>query len=473
MIRQFFNITVIILSFSAFAFAQDKVELKNADELTGKVIDGQNVREANGNVEFAQGNVKVYCNSATQYIDANRVELRGNVKIYQDTLTLLTSKAVYFGDDKRAVCEGGVTLKDPNATLRANNGIYFFNDTKAVFRGDVIIVNPQYRITSDELTYLRNTEDSFARGNVTVNTDSAEIKANNIDFFRRQGKTFGYGNVSIKSDSTVIYSDTATNYSAEKKSVASGNVKIETIDKSIVITGRSMENYERENYTILKDSVKLMRTEDGKDTVFIYCHIMEAFRNKPEYYVTDGNVRFIRNDFYSRCGRGIYYRDKESVSLTSEPVVWQENLQMTGDSIYAELPENKLQSVFVRKIRELKNSVNSFVVSGNKDEYFRDRYDQISGDDITLSFKDNKINFIDVRKNSRSIYFVYDNNKANGINNIEGENMYIYFGEDEIVEKIKVESNPKGEYVPENMLGTANLTLPGFNIRKDKPVRVN
>ena len=88
---------------------------------------------------------------------------------------------------------------------------------------------------------------------------------------------------------------------------------------------------------------------------------MEAYRNKPEYYVAEGDVRFIRNDFYSKCGRAVYYKDNESVSLSKEPVVWQENMQMTGDSIFAELPENKLQSVFVRKIPELKNSVVSFV----------------------------------------------------------------------------------------------------------------
>ncbi len=472
MLKNFINIALLIFVFASVVSGQEKIELKNADELSGKVIDGQNVREANGNVEFAQGNVKVYCNSATQFIDVNRVELRGNVKIYQDTLTLLTSKAVYFGDDKKAVCEGGVTLKDPNATLRANNGVYFFNETKAVFKGNVIIINPQYNITSDELTYLRNTEDSFAKGNVIVKTDSAVIKAASIDFFRQQGKTFAYGSVSIESDSTIIYSDTATNYSAEKKSVATGNVKIETLDKSIIITGNSMENYERENYTILKDSAKLMRAEEGKDTVFIYSNIMEAYRNKPEYYVAEGDVRFIRNDFYSKCGRAVYYKDNESVSLSKEPVVWQENMQMTGDSIFAELPENKLQSVFVRKIPELKNSVVSFVVSGNADEYFKDRYDQISGDDVTIKFVSNKINFIEVKKNSRSIYFVYDNDKANGINNIEGDNMYIYFGEDEKVEKIKVESDPKGEYIPENLLGTANLTLPGFNLREDKPFRI-
>ena len=82
MLKNFLNIALLILATASVVSGQEKIELKNADELSGKVIDGQNVREANGNVEFAQGNVKVYCNSATQFIDANRVELRGNVKIY-------------------------------------------------------------------------------------------------------------------------------------------------------------------------------------------------------------------------------------------------------------------------------------------------------------------------------------------------------------------------------------------------------
>ena len=464
-------IFIYLIISTKFSFAQEKIELKNANELSGKVIDGQDVREATGSVEFVQGNVKVYCNSATQFINTNRVELRGNVKIYQDTLTLLTSKATYFGDDKRAVCEGGVTLQDPNATLRANNGIYFFNETKAVFTGDVIIVNPQYKITAEQITYLRNTEDSFAKGSVIVTTDSAVIKAESIDFYKSQGKTFAKGNVSIESDSTVITSDTATNYSAEKKSVASGNVKIVSLNNNTVIHGNKLENFEKENYTIIKDSVKLVQIEESGDSVFIYSNIMEAFRSKPEKYSAAGNVNIIRNDFLSKCGLGIYYKDSETVSLSVEPIVWQKNMQMTGDSIYAELPNNKLQSIFVKKLTELQNSVNSFVISENEDEYFKDRYDQISGSDITMKFVDDKINLIEVRNNSRSIYFVYEDNKANGINNIEGEDINIYFDENKKVEKIKVETDPKGEYVPESLLNTAGLTLPGFNLRTDKPVR--
>lgn len=97
---------LFVLLISSTVIAQEKIELKSADQLSGKVIDGQNVREATGNVEFTQGNIKVYCNSAIQYPEANRVELNGNVRIYQDTLSLMTSKATYFGDERKAICEG-------------------------------------------------------------------------------------------------------------------------------------------------------------------------------------------------------------------------------------------------------------------------------------------------------------------------------------------------------------------------------
>lgn len=454
------------------AFSQEKIELKFAKELSGKIIDGQEVREANGNVEFIQGNVKVYCNSASQYLSSNRVELRGNVRIYQDTLSLFTSNANYFGDDKKAICEGGVTLKDTKATLRADNGIYSFNDSKAIFSGDVIILNPEYKITSGQLTYFRNTEDSFAKINVIVTTDSSVIKADNIDFFKSQGKTFAYGNVSIESDSTIITSDTATNYSNEKKSIAAGRVKIFSMNNNATITGNSLMNFETQNYTVVSGNTALVQTEKEKDTVFIYCDTMKAYRNKPERYEAIGKAELIRGKFSAKCGRGIYYRDNEKVSLILEPIVWQDKIQMTGDSIFAELPDKKLQNIFVKKLPGIPDSRSSFVISENDDNIrIKDesRCDQISGEDITLNFKDDKINLIEVKNESRSIYFMYDNNKPDGVNKTEGRDMSIIFDSEGKVSKIKVKESPKGEYVPESLLNTVTLLLPGFNLRTDKP----
>lgn len=454
---------------------QEKIELKHADKLTGKVIDGTSVREASGSVKFIQGNVTVFCNSAVQYIEANKIELTGDVKLFQDTVSLYTSKAIYTGNDKTANCEGGVTLKDPNATIRSNRGVYYFNDAKAIFKGDVIIINPQYKITSDELTYLRNTEDSYAKGKVIVTTDSAVISAENINFFKRQGKTFAFSDVKIISDSTTIQSDTLTNYSFEKKSIASGNVRIDNPSKSTTVYGNYLENYEQKNYTIIKGKAKLIRVGNEGDTLFIYSLQMEAFRNPPEYYVAKDSVEIIRGDFLAKCGNSTYFspseKSPESIAMTINPVLWQDNMQMTGDSISSEIESKKLKSVTVKKLPGTANSINSFLLINNKNVFFPDRYDQITGTDLKLTFKESKLTLANVYKNSQSIYFIYEENKGNGTNISDGENMVIYFDDEQKVSKIRIDKDAKGQFVPETLMSTVTLTLPGFEPRTDKPVR--
>jgi lipopolysaccharide export system protein LptA len=459
-------------------FAQDKIELKSADKLSGKTIDGQNVREASGNVFFTHGITKIYCNTATQYIDGNKVILTGNVKILQDTLSLYTSHAVYYGNESRAVCDGGVTLKDPKATLTASKGTYYFNESKAIFSGNVTVVNPAYKINSNELTYLRNTEDSFAKGKVTVTTDSAVITADNIDFFKQQGKTIAISNVKIiNKDSTIITSDTLYNFSFERKSIARNNVKIESRNNNSIVYGNYLENYEKTNYTFIKDSVRFIQIDKEKetDTLTIYSKIMESFRTKPEHYIARDSVEIIRTKFSSRCGIGIYFKEdtlgKGSISLTRNPVLWQDNMQITGDSIFAELIDKKLKTVYVKKLSNLPDTKISFMLSQNDTAIFPDRYDQISGTDITIHFTDGKVMGVDVYKNSISIYFLYENKKANGMNYSEGENMFIFFDNEQKVSRIRIDKNPKGQYVPENLIKSVETRLPEFLLRTDKPIR--
>lgn len=462
-----------ILFYCGALLSQDKIELKKSDQLTGKTVDGKTVRVATGNVHFVQGNVNVFCNEAVQYIDENKVELKGSVKIYQDTLSLFTTKATYYGTDKHAVCEGGVTLKDPNATLRANNGVYYFNDAKAVFNGDVIILNPTYKITSNDLTYLRNTEDSFAKGDVIVTTDSAVIKADNIDFYKRQGKTFAVQNVSIDSDSSTIYSDTLTDYSFEKKSIAVGNVKILNLRNNLVVKGLYAENYDRQKYAFVKGNARLTQVENEKDTLFIYSDLLETYRTVPERYKAKDNVEIIRGNFLARSDTAIFAKTKdanvEEMSLFTKPVIWQDNLQLTADSVYAEIVNHKLSTIYAKKIEGYPLSKNSFLLTANRDTFFVERYDQITGRDIKIKFENDTIKNVSVFKNSSSIYYVYDELKANGVNIVDGENMFITFGDDQKVSKIRIEKNSKGQYVPEVKITTVQTRLPGFILRTDKP----
>jgi hypothetical protein len=107
----------------------------------------------------------------------------------------------------------------------------------------------------------------------------------------------------------------------------------------------------------------------------------------------------------------------------------------------------------------------------NKDSVFSDRFDQVTGKDINIYFLNDKVNYIEVIKNANSIYFMYEDKKGNGVNISEGMNMIITFDSDQKVDKVRIDKKPKGQYVPEPKMSTVTLTLPGFNLRKDKPVR--
>ncbi|HPS64065.1 MAG TPA: OstA-like protein [Ignavibacteria bacterium] len=455
-------------------FSQEQIELKSADKLSGRTENGQTIREVSGNVHFVQGNITAYCNSAVQYIDANKVELTGNVRIYQDTLSLFTEKGFYYGNEKMAIGNSGVTLKDPKATLRADNGVYYFDEAKAVFKGDVIIVNPGYRITSQQLTYFRNTEESFCRGNVIVKTDSAVIKADSLDYYRHTGKTFAVSNVSVERDSAVIYSDTLTDFAFEKKSIADGNVRIDDKKSKMKASGRHLENYSEDVYTIIKGDASLTKPESEKDTLFIYSNILEAFRKDKEHYIARDSVNIIRGDFLAKSGLARYYLkysdDRDFLSLTNSPVVWQKDMQMTADSIYAELENSKVKEVYARKLIMLPDSKNSFLLI-KSDTLFTDRYNQMQGNNITIYFENDKLSRIKVDSNSTGIYYTYEDNKANGINFIDGEYITLYFDSTQKVTKVLVQINPVGKYVPETLMNTVERQLPGFLLREDKPYK--
>jgi len=465
---KYFCIKIILLIITAnFLFAQDKITINHADSLVGKTVDGEQVREAVGNVSLTHNNLNITCNRVVQYYNLNKADLFGNVKVVQDTLTILAPQGTYYGNESKVVCQAGATLMDPKTTLKANYGVYLFSQDLANFRGNVRITdNKSYTITSDELDYYRNVQKSYARGNVKVVSDSSVIYSDNLVYEKLIGISTATGNVKIESDSTVITSKKATYYEFDKKSIAEENVKIDFLTEDAVVYGNYAENYETRNYSFVKGKASLIQIEskDGKtDTTFIYSEKMESFRNKPEHYIAIDSVRTIRNDFLSVSQAGYYFRDISGkggvITLARDPVVWKENLQVSGDSIYAYFRDD-VDDIFIIR--------SAFALQQN--EIVSARYDQISGIFMHIKFLDNRVNYIQVDTNAASIYFVYDTNDPNGANRSTGDVIKLFFKEKK-VDKVNIFGKPKGTYFPENLVNTDELRLLGFRIRTDRPVR--
>lgn len=461
-------VIVSFFIFIGFSYSQDKIKLNHADSLVGKTVNGEQIREATGNVSLTHNNVNITCNRVIQYFDQNKAELYGNVRVVKDTVTITAPTGIYYGNEAKVVCPSGAVLTDPKTTLKANYGTYFFNQDLAQFRGNVNITdNRSYTITSDELDYYRSVQKSYARGDVKVVSDSSVIYCDNLVYEKLIGFSTATGNVQIESDSTVITSSKATYDEIQKKSIAEDSVKINFLNKNAVVYGDYSENYEKTNYSLVKGNARLVQIEskgDDYDTTFIFGKKMESFRNRPEYYIATDSVRTIRNDFSSSSKIGYYFRSDTGkggvISLARDPVVWKDNSQVTGDTIFAHFRDD-IDDIFVKK---------SAVAIEFNDSY-PDRYNQISGVYMHMKFSGNEINFIRVDTSASSIYFIYEEDKSpNGANKAEGSIIILEF-KDKKVEAVKIYGGPIGSYIPEYLLAPAELRLLGFKIRTDKPSR--
>ena len=461
---------LFLIAEAGTALGQDKIVLNHADSLIGKTINGEQVREAIGNVSLLHNNVKIFCNRVLQHLDQNRAELYGNVKVLKDTMSIYAPTGIYYGDESKVVCPNGATLNDTKTTLKADYGIYFFITDMAKFEGNVKVYDGEsYTITSDALDYFRSVNKSFARGNVKIVTDSSTIYSDSLVYEKLIGIATANGNVKIESDSTVIFSDNLVYYEKERKSIADNNVKIVSLNNNAVIYGNHGENYEHKNYSLVEGNAHMVQIDeprnsvDDQDTLFIFSRKMEAFRSKPEHYIAKDSVKVIRTDFYSSSGLTYYFKDASGaggvITLSVNPAAWKENMQVTGDSIYAYFEED-INDIYVNK--------SAFALQPI--ENYPERFNQISGVFMHMKFKDNQLDFIRVDTNAASIYYTFENTKPNGVNRVTGEIITLYF-KDKQVDKVKVFGNPKGTYYPENLIKPSELTLTGFKLRQDKPER--
>lgn len=414
------------------------------DSLVGKVLNGEAVREVFGNVVIRQGAITITCDKAVQYITRNDAVLEGNVVVTQDTLTIKAPRGYYYGNTRFTEGHEGVTLNDGNVELSAVNGDYSFNEDKAFFSNNVRLYDTVSTLTSDSLTYFKELEKAIAVGNVKITDSVSTIEADSLTHFRREKTTF-----------------------------AENNVKLSNAENSVTIYGHHLEDYAPRDYTLITRQPLLIQidTVDNKlDTLIISALKMEAHNDTSGLFIATDSVRIFRSDLSSRNNKTIYRRTTEEIityKLKPEdpvPVMWYGVNQLSGDSINIFLENNELHRMEVYR--------NAFILSHHED--YPSRYDQVSGDTVTVYFDSAGINYTDVRGGVLSFYYTYDSNEPNGLTKSSSQRAKIYFENDE-VNQVRLYVSPISEFYPENLVkgNELSFTLPVFVIHKGRPEKAD
>jgi lipopolysaccharide export system protein LptA len=389
--------------------ASDVIIIRNADSLVGRRINGENVRELIGNVALEQRGVLVYSDRAIHYPARNGAFLEGNVRVIDDTVTLSADQGYYDGGTRIIEGEGSLFLDDGVTQLTAVYGKYHIEERTAEFWDSVVVHDPAGIVYADHLIHRRDPEMSVATGNVRV-----------VD---RERGTVVYGNR--------LEYDSASGYSIMEESPVL--IHVDTTG-----TGRID--------TLIVRSESMVSTSE--DTL--------------RRFVASGDVRMNRGNLAAIGGLSVFFTDEDELSLTGDPVLWYEDNQVSGDSIHVRLESQQL--------RQLDVYGRSFAIS-RSDSRFPERFDQMTGTELSMWFENDMIEKIEVRDQATSLYYLYEDYFPNGVNHVTGDRIIMMFAGGQI-DELKIVGGIEGRYYPERLVRgrEQSYNLHGFRWRDDRPL---
>ena len=448
-----------------------------------------------GHVRVSHEGVVFTCNKAYFFQKENYIKAFGEVQMIQgDTLFLNSKYAEYNGEVKKAYATGNVIMRSPESTLvtdtinfdrntqeafynsygkitnkentlKSKSGRYFANEKKFKFLTTVTITNPKYTIKSNHLDYYTNSGHSYLFGPSTITSKENFIYTEkgfydtkkNFAYFKRKSY-IKYKDRRIEGDS--LYYDRNREYAS-----ATNNVKItDSINKGI-IKGHYAEIYrnlktERDSMMITKRAVAISLVE--KDSMYIHGKKMLITGKTGDRIIRAfNNVRFYKTDMSGKCD-SIHSNQKIALTkLIGRPILWNYENQMTGDIMHL-IGNNNTE-----KLDSLKVLNNAFIIS--KDT-IGNGYNQVKGQNLYGKFKDNKLNEVDIIKNTEVIYYLRnDKQELIGINKSVGSKINLILDKNTI-ETITVYNNPDGDVYPEKDLPENARKLRGFVWRGDERI---
>lgn len=387
---------------------QPPVILDHADSVVGSGPVESGRREFLGNVRFRQGNVTVTCDRAVHDIFANRLDLRGRVVIVQEGMRLTAPVVVYDGNSTLATAPQGCMVVEGGRTIQSLTATYSTTKKIAVFVDSVRVVDDSMRIWADTVTYDRRTKMSEGRGRALL-ADSS-------------GQRWTSGD-------TIVYDPTVSSL------VVRGNAKAWTIE--------------------------------DEDTTFLSGDVLHTRRNVEgdgNTSIASGAAVLVRGNVAARADTMVYDESRGIVNLRTEPIVWNDSLQMFADTIDINAPERRLSSIL---------GVGRAMLVSRSDTVFPNRYDQLAGERITISVDDDTVRRVVSVGQAKSVTWKSEQGRGEGMVKFASDSIEMDFEAGEPVD-IRWLGSIEGEHHPENIVAgrVDEHLLKGFRWHSDRPKRL-
>ncbi|MEO6253095.1 MAG: OstA-like protein [Ferruginibacter sp.] len=463
-----------------------------------------------GDVIIKEGLTTFYCDSATVNRKTNILEAFGNIHINDnDSIHTYAQYLRYVGSERIAYLKKNVKLTDKKGTLYTDDLEYNLRTGIATYKGGGRITNDKTVLTSRDGIYYADTKDVYFKNNVHLKdpdrdiwTDSLvyNLKTNIATFIAKTRIVGKDGSVTNTNAGTynlgtgeAIFTDGATfsdsthfisakTMAFDKKSNTiqmEGNVKfVDSINNIIVLSGEAYSDLNRNSFLASRKPVMIIHRDGDStyiaaDTLFSGMRKYDSLERKIvtqkdtlktailvntktadtsiRYFIGFHNVR-IFNDSLQAVSDSLHYSTADSTfKLFGEPVAWNGQSQITGDTLYLYTQKQKPKRLYVFN--------NAMIINRTKEGMFN----QIAGRTLNGYFVDGNIDYVRVKGSpAESIFYPQDDDSAYvGMNRSSGDQIDVYFVKKEL-NKIKFVNDVNGTLYPIKDIPADKKDLRGF-----------
>jgi len=404
--------------------------------------------------------------------NTKKAKLRKNVKLTDGRGTLTTDSLDYDVSIKIGVYKKGGKLVRNKTILKSTEGVYYGITRDVMFRNKVSLIDPDNSIFTDTLEY--NTYSQLANfiSPSKIISGSRIIKTKNGNYNIGTRKGYLYERSSIDDSSYFFIADEMAIDDSLGLGEFRGNAVYKSKDSlSFDLLANNIKT-NRKNDILLATELPILLIKQPKDTMYISAdtlysgRLSDLKRKMPrarakEEVIKDSSLNkyfeaFHHVKIYSDSMQGVadslfYGLADSTIRLHHRPILWVNQNQITGDTIYMHLNNRKAEQLRI---------INSAMAISPVDS--TDYFNQLKGNLIVVDFIDGKLHQMQTKGSAENIYFATDNEeKFIGVNHSNAQIITIDFEDDEPV-KITYINQLTGKMTPLFELPKSDLKLNNF-----------
>jgi lipopolysaccharide export system protein LptA len=279
-------------------------------------------------------------------------------------------------------------------------------------------------------------------GNVQMREGKRWLRANQVFYFEKRQEQQAVGNVMLNEGPNELRAKRVSYFQNDRMAIADGEVVLTNRERRLKLTCGYLKYLRDAEYAdATLDPVLVELDSLNAETLRITGERIELFEGGKRAKVSK-QVKMTRSNTRAECGEAEYFRDDERLELRLDPVTWQEGDKLTGERIDLFLDEQKLKRAHVVNKAQVTSEIDTLKIGK--------RINTLSGQEITMLLKDEKVEKVIVEGTATSEYYVIEEGEEKGKVRVQGDKITL-FVENQNLKRVIIESDPgssTGRFLP-------------------------